>query len=95
MADAVAEHFAKLGAALRDARLQADRSQAEVGGQAGVSGELVSLIENGLSLDIAGYLAVAAALDRRRAPRGRDAGGPAGGGGVVALRRRPGRGTVE
>lgn len=30
-----------------------------------MSGELVSLIENGLSLDIAGYLAVAAALDRR------------------------------
>ena len=65
MADRVEDDLEKIGAALRDARLQALLSQSEVGQRAGVSRQLVSRIEQGLNGEITAYAAVAAALEYR------------------------------
>jgi transcriptional regulator with XRE-family HTH domain len=67
MADGVQDDLEKIGAALRDARVQALRTQGEVGQQAGVSRQLVSRIEQGLNGEISAYAAVAAALQHRLA----------------------------
>jgi len=65
MADGVQDDLEKIGAALRDARLQALLSQTEVGQRAGVSRQLVSRIEQGINGEITAYAAVAAALEYR------------------------------
>ena len=54
-----------IGAALRDARMNAMRTQSEIGEQAGVSRQLVSRIEQGCNGEIRAYIAVAAALQYR------------------------------
>jgi transcriptional regulator with XRE-family HTH domain len=63
--DVVREHLEKIGAALRDARLEAGLTQGEVGQLAGVSRQLVSRIEQGYNGEISAYVSVAAALERR------------------------------
>ncbi len=65
MADGVQDDLEKIGATLRDARLQALLSQSEVGQRAGVSRQLVSRVEQGLNGEITAYAAVAAALEYR------------------------------
>jgi transcriptional regulator with XRE-family HTH domain len=74
MADGVQDDLEKIGATLRDARLQALLSQSEVGQRAGVSRQLVSRIEQGLNGEITAYAAVAVALEYRLsvAPTGRE-----------------------
>ena len=57
----------KIGATLRDARLQALLTQTEVGQRAGVSRQLVSRIEQGLNGEISAYASVAAALNHELA----------------------------
>lgn len=61
----VQESLEKIGAELRDARVEAYMTQSEVGEQAGVSRQLVSRIEQGCNGEISAYVAVAAALQFR------------------------------
>lgn len=59
------ESLEKIGAQLRDARVEAFKTQSDVGEQAGVSRQLVSRIEQGCNGEISAYIAVAAALQFR------------------------------
>ena len=65
MNELVGENLEAIGAALRDARVNAMRTQSEIGEQAGVSRQLVSRIEQGCNGEISAYIAVAAALQYR------------------------------
>ena len=65
MDDDIQQTLVTIGAALRDARIDAMQTQSEVGQQAGVSRQLVSRIEQGLNGEISAYVAVAAALQHR------------------------------
>ncbi|MGI9163071.1 MAG: helix-turn-helix transcriptional regulator [Mycobacterium sp.] len=65
MDELVGENLEAIGAALRDARVNAMRTQSEIGQQAGVSRQLVSRIEQGCNGEISAYIAVAAALQYR------------------------------
>lgn len=58
----VRETLEKIGAQLRDARVDAYLTQSDVGEKAGVSRQLVSRIEQGCNGEISAYVAVAAAL---------------------------------
>ncbi|MEI6251188.1 MAG: helix-turn-helix transcriptional regulator [Mycobacteriaceae bacterium] len=58
----VRENLEQIGAALRDARVDAYLTQSDVGERAGVSRQLVSRIEQGCNGEISAYVAVAAAL---------------------------------
>ena len=62
MDDLVGKNLEVIGAALRDARVNAMRTQSEIGQAAGVSRQLVSRIEQGCNGEISAYIAVAAAL---------------------------------
>ena len=61
----VRESLEKIGAELRDARVDAYLTQSDVGKRAGVSRQLVSRIEQGYNGEISAYVAVAAALQFR------------------------------
>lgn len=65
--EVVDEQLQKLGGALRDARLNLNLTQGEVGERAGVSRQLVSRIEQGLNGEVSAYIAVATALQLRLA----------------------------
>ena len=65
MDELVGENLEAVGAALRDARVNAMRTQSEIGQAAGVSRQLVSRIEQGCNGEISAYIAVAAALQYR------------------------------
>ena len=65
MDELVGKNLEAIGAALRDARMNAMRTQSEIGEQAGVSRQLVSRIEQGCNGEISAYIAVAAALQYR------------------------------
>ena len=65
MDELVGKNLEVIGAALRDARVNAMRTQSEIGQLAGVSRQLVSRIEQGCNGEISAYIAVAAALQYR------------------------------
>ena len=65
MDELVGKNLEAIGAALRDARMNAMRTQSEIGEQAGVSRQLVSRSEQGCNGEISAYIAVAAALQYR------------------------------
>ena len=65
MDELVGKNLEAIGAALRDARVNAMRTQSEIGQLAGVSRQLVSRIEQGCNGEISAYIAVAAALQYR------------------------------
>lgn len=65
MDNAVQKVLEDIGAALRDARVDAMLTQSEVGEMAGVSRQLVSRIEQGCNGEISAYVSVAAALNHR------------------------------
>lgn len=65
MADEVPQSLERIGATLREARVQALLTQSDVGQRAGVSRQLVSRIEQGLNGEISAYISVAAALHHR------------------------------
>ena len=65
--EVVDEQLQKLGGALRDARLNLNLTQGEVGERAGVSRQLAPRIEPGLNGQASPYIAVATALQLRLA----------------------------
>lgn len=62
MKDAERKSLEHIGATLREARLRAYLTQAEVGRRAGVSQHLVSRLERGCNAEIGAYMSVAATL---------------------------------
>lgn len=62
MNDAERKNLKHIGATLRDARLRAYLTQAEVGQRAGISEHVVGRLEQGCNVQIGAYMSVAAAL---------------------------------
>ncbi len=65
MNDAERKSLKQIGATLREARLRAYLTQAEVGQRAGISPYVVNRLEQGCNSEIGAYISVAAALHRQ------------------------------
>ena len=62
MSDGEQSGLEQIGATLREARLRAYLTQAEVGQRAGISPHVVNRLEQGCNTEIGAYISVAAAL---------------------------------